>query len=98
MFETSVMKGYFSDTKYNFFFCFIFLLFFYQSLRGQETELFKEGINLIPYPKEVKLKAGDFILTTNLDIVLDRNASEQDRFSADILKKHLSDEFKIEAV
>ena len=48
-------------------------------LAGENTELYKAGINLIPSPQEVKLSADDFVLGPNPVIVVDKDACEADR-------------------
>jgi len=61
------------------------------------TALFDQGIYLIPYPQEVVLGGGDFILDSELTIVLDRNAGEQDRFAAEELAAGLLQDWGIKA-
>ena len=65
---------------------------------AQETALSKAGIYVIPYPKEVTLRADKFTLGKQVNIVLDKNASELEKFSATLLQEHLRDEYDIEAV
>jgi hypothetical protein len=65
---------------------------------AQETPLSKAGIYVIPYPKEVTLKADKFAPAKQVSIVLDKNASEAEKFSASILLEHLRDEYDIHAV
>ncbi len=57
---------------------------------AQSTSLSSQGISLIPYPKEVKLRSDKFVLGKDVTIVLDRNASENDRFAAGELVKYLT--------
>lgn len=72
--------------------CFFLLL----SLAGgitafaQASELTKHGISLIPYPKEVKLTGERFVFGKDLNIVLDKDASENDKFAGNELLKHLT--------
>jgi hexosaminidase len=47
----------------------------------------KQGISLIPYPKEVKLSGNNFNLGKDINIVLDKNATGKDRFAANELIK-----------
>ena len=42
------------------------------------SDLFNEGIYLIPYPQELTLGGEDFVPGARVTIVLDRNAGEQD--------------------
>ena len=62
------------------------------------TALINEGIYLIPHPQEVSLGGGDFVLGEELSIVLDRNASDEDRFAATELAAQLKNEWGINAV
>ncbi len=62
------------------------------------TDLFNEGIYLIPHPQEVSLGGGDFVLGNELSIVLDRNASDRDRFAATELAAQLKKEWGVNAV
>lgn len=62
------------------------------------TTLFSEGIYLIPHPQEVILGGGDFVLGNKLSIILDRNASEGDRFAATELAAQLMKEWGVDAV
>jgi len=57
------------------------------------TELYKAGINLIPYPQELRLEGGNFVLPKRLSIVLDKDASEEDRFTASELAAQLEQEW-----
>jgi len=75
-----------------------FFLIICQSSFAQETELAKAGINLIPYPREVKLMGEDFVLGNNIIITLDKNASEKDKFAAGELSKFLKDEWQVNPV
>ncbi len=64
---------------------------------GSESILFKEGIYLIPYPQEVSLEGGIFELGKEISIVLDRNASEGDRFAASDLADQLHKRWGVKA-
>ncbi len=59
------------------------------------TELYKAGINVIPCPQEVKLGGGDFMLGDNMAIVVDKDASEKDRFAAGELARCLKEDWGI---
>jgi hexosaminidase len=61
------------------------------------TELYKQGIYLIPYPQEVTMTGEDFIPGNKLSVVLDKNASQKDKFAAAELIKHLQIEWAINA-
>jgi hexosaminidase len=58
-------------------------------LHGQPTALSSLGISVIPYPKEVITGGADFVLGPETNVMLDKNASESDRFAADELIRHL---------
>ncbi len=62
------------------------------------TDLFNEGIYLIPHPQEVSLGGGDFVLGNELSVVLDRNATDRDRFAATELAAQLKKEWGVNAV
>jgi hexosaminidase len=81
-------------------FLLVFVFFAAGNTAGADTKtaLYREGINLIPYPQEVALNESDFIFNSAIEIVLDRNASEKDRFAAEELKQRLGEEWQIEAV
>jgi hypothetical protein len=59
------------------------------------TTLFNEGIYLIPHPQEVSFEEDDFALGNELSIVLDKNASDEDRFAAKELAAQLKNEWGV---
>ena len=59
------------------------------------TELYKAGINLIPSPQEVKLEGDNFVLGAKVAIVVDKDASEKDRFAAGELARGLKEDWGI---
>ncbi|MHC4396905.1 MAG: beta-N-acetylhexosaminidase [Planctomycetota bacterium] len=59
------------------------------------TELYKAGVNLIPYPQEVKLAGGDFVLGARMAIVVDKNASEADKFAANQLARDIEKQWDV---
>jgi hypothetical protein len=65
---------------------------------GSSTDLFEKEIYLIPHPQDVNLGGEDFMLENEMTIVLDRNASDQDRFAASELAAHLKQEWRVNAV
>ncbi|CAG5000832.1 hypothetical protein DYBT9275_02541 [Dyadobacter sp. CECT 9275] len=67
----------------------LFLTGAYQ-VYGQPGTLSAQGISLIPYPKEVRTSNENFTFGNETNIVLDKNASENDRFAAGELLKHLT--------
>ncbi|MFO7671411.1 MAG: hypothetical protein R6W31_17255, partial [Bacteroidales bacterium] len=79
---------------------FLSLLFFtVVSVRSTSAQsaLFNAGISLIPYTREVVLGGEEFVPGTSLSIVLDRNASEQDRFAATEMAAELQKQWGIRA-
>jgi len=61
-----------------------------------ETELWRAGISLIPYPQMVKLGGADFVLGREIQVVLGKNASPEDRFTARELARGLKEEWGLE--
>ena len=61
------------------------------------SDLYSMGLNVIPYPKQVKKTGSDFNFKNELTIVLDKNHSVSDRFAADELIKDLKEEWNINA-
>ncbi len=61
-----------------------------------KTKLYELGINLIPYPQDVRFNGEDFVFNGELSIVLDPTASDPDRFAASLLKDRLSEEWNIQ--
>lgn len=64
---------------------------------NDKTMLFNEGINLIPYPQKVNFEGQNFLPGDKVSIVLDKNASEKDKFAANLLKERLQNEWNIQA-
>jgi hexosaminidase len=62
-----------------------------------KTELWQQGISLIPYPQQVELGGDDFVFGTAVSIVLDGNASAADNFAAKELAGSLKELHGIEA-
>jgi len=61
------------------------------------SALFKQGINLIPYPQEVSFEDAEFVPGDEINIVLDRDASDQVKFMAQELARDLETEWGIRA-
>jgi hypothetical protein len=74
----------------------ILILFYYTSFAQETTELSKAGIHIIPYPQEVKLRGKDVTLEKNVTIVLDKTATENDKFAAAQVTKYLSETLNIQ--
>ena len=47
-----------------------------------KTDLWRQGISLIPYPQQVELGGADFLFSGAVNIVLDSNAPTADNFAA----------------
>lgn len=56
-----------------------------------------QGLQLLPYPKEITTGASEFKFRNELIIVLDKNHSSADRFAADELIRDLKNEWNISA-
>jgi predicted amidohydrolase len=63
----------------------------------KESELSLSGLHVIPYPKEVKTTGSDFVFGSELTIVVDKDQSVSDKFTADELIRDLKNEFNITA-
>jgi len=59
------------------------------------TELWREGLAVIPYPQVVKMGGGDFLLGREVEIVLDKGAAAEDRFAARELARRLQEEWSV---
>ncbi len=89
-----------SNPKYTILLLSSLFLFFSCATPVAETStvLFNEGIYLIPYPQEVTLGGENFLLGSELSIVLDKNATENDKFTAAILAARLKTEWGVNTV
>ncbi len=79
---------------------FVYLMVINILLSGDQlfaSDLSSLGLHLIPYPKEVKTGGADFNFKNELTIVIDKNASGSDKFTAQELIKDLKIERNIEA-
>ncbi|HPI68793.1 MAG TPA: beta-N-acetylhexosaminidase [Bacteroidales bacterium] len=61
------------------------------------SELKALGLNVIPYPRQVKTGGDDFVINGKLSIILDKNAGTADRFTAEELIKDLKNKWNIQA-
>ncbi len=66
-------------------------------LSAAQSPLWREGVSLVPYPREVRLGGGPFVIGSPLAIVLDADASEADRFAAGDLAERLKTDWNIQA-
>lgn len=69
----------------------------FAALGQGESQLFKAGINLIPFPQEVQLADDRFSLPSRLIIAIDRDFSEKDRFAVAELQRRLVEDWAIES-
>jgi hypothetical protein len=58
-------------------------------------ELYKAGINIIPYPQELKLGGGDFVLGANPVIAVEKDASQADKFCAKELANDIEEQWDV---
>ncbi|WP_020528240.1 beta-N-acetylhexosaminidase [Flexithrix dorotheae] len=79
------------------FFAFSLSLVFLLTFKAKATDLYQLGLNVIPYPQEVIVDGDNFYFESPISIVLDPNASEDDKFTADVLITELKEEFGITA-
>ncbi len=84
-----------SGKKYFLSIVLFFLVVNYMSLFS--SDLSSLGLYVIPYPREVKTGGADFRLTNDITIVLDKNPSVSDRFTADELIRDLKSKWNINA-
>nr|WP_295924979.1 beta-N-acetylhexosaminidase [uncultured Dyadobacter sp.] len=91
------IKDYFTRHFFHLTICTLCVLTWAGVARAQPGKLPDQGISLIPYPKEVKAGGGNFLPGKELRIVLDKTASEKDRFAANELVKFLRSEAGINA-
>lgn len=80
----------------------VFILFLFQAIcllpfKSQATELYELGLSVIPYPQEVVTGGADFSISKKVIIVIDKNASAEDKFTAAQLVRSLKEEFDIDA-
>ncbi len=61
------------------------------------SDLSSIGLYVIPYPKEVKIGGHGFEFKNGLTIVLDRNPTSSDKFTAEELIKDLKNDWNIDA-
>ncbi len=75
----------------------IALLFFESGYAfGTDSELWRAGISLIPYPQMVEMGGEDFVFRNPVEIVIDKGASPEDRFTAEELRRQLSELWGLE--
>lgn len=62
------------------------------------SELSSLGLHVIPYPQKVMLGGEDFVLKSNLNIVLDEGASAVDQKTAELLRQNLKEKWGLNAI
>lgn len=72
-------------------------LYFLVPANCRATELSDSGIYVIPYPQQVDMGGENFIFFNSLNIVLDKNHSGADEFTANELIRDLKNEWNIDA-
>jgi hexosaminidase len=65
---------------------------------ASQTVLWREGINLIPYPQQAVLGGDGFVFESGLRILLDIESSEVDRFTAADLVNRLKSDWGVQAL
>jgi len=76
----------------------IFAAAVFSHAMASRSALWQEGISLIPYPQEAALDGDDFVFSGGAaSIVLDKDASQADRFAAADLAGRLEERFGIKA-
>ena len=85
--------------KNNYFLFLVSVAFFFISsgaTHAAETELWRNGISLIPYPRTVEMGGVDFVFEKQIDILIDQGAKPEDMFAAEELSRQLNEEWNIE--
>jgi len=85
--------------KKNYFLFLVSVAFLFISIgvtRAAETELWRNGISLIPYPRTVEMGGEDFVFEKQVDIIIDRGANPEDLFAAEELSRQLNEQWNIE--
>lgn len=65
------------------------------TINAAETELWRNGISLIPYPQIVELGGEDFFPGNQIDIQIDQGALAEDLFAAEELSRQLLEQWNI---
>ncbi|MEO8914489.1 MAG: beta-N-acetylhexosaminidase [Puia sp.] len=64
---------------------------------GQQTALSKAGLDVIPYPKEVRIGGNNFVFPENVSIITDPDASAGDQFTAKLLQQGFQEKWRLSA-
>src|SRR5204863_2693432 len=73
------------------------ILYFLVPAKCMATDLSDSGLYVIPYPQQVIMGGDNFTISNNLNIVLDKNYSKADLFTANELIRDLKNEWNINA-
>src|SRR5579862_5631894 len=74
------------------------LLYILFPVSGMATGLADSGLYVIPYPQKVVIGGDDFSFNNSVNIVLDKNHSPADEFTANELIRDLKSEWNIEGI
>ena len=88
-----------SINKREFFIFSVFVTLFFMNIpaiQATETELWRNGISLIPYPQIVKMGGEDFVFEKKIDILIDKGALPDDILAAEELKDRLKNQWNTE--
>ena len=66
------------------------------AIQAAESELWRNGISLIPYPRTVEMGGEDFAFNKKIDILIDQGTNPEDMFAAEELSRQLSKQWNIE--
>ena len=75
----------------------LILVMMHFSSQTRATELSELGLHVIPYPQEVETAGSAFLMSQKIVIVIDRNASAEDKFTAQQLVQSLKEIYGIDA-
>jgi len=64
--------------------------------QAADTQLWRNGLSLIPYPQKVEMGGEDFIFSAQIDIQIDKGAGDEDMFTAEVLKAQLLEQWSID--
>ncbi len=85
------------NKKRRFFFLVPVSLFFMNilAIQAAETELWRNGISVIPYPQKVEMGGEDFVFGSQINILADKAALPEDIFAAEELNLKLNEQWNI---
>ena len=65
------------------------------AIQAAETELWRNGISVIPYPQKVEMGGEDFVFGSQINILADKAALPEDIFAAEELNLKLNEQWNI---